>query len=97
MKPIKTKLTLTLLQNEVAWFENAEIDFSIDIPANYVHMNEVFSLDDNCETFWCYDQDSGYSLTSKKGNLQLIIFFNVVDSNNFEIDNIQIFNPNQIQ
>ena len=90
-------LTLTSIENGVAWFENEELDFSIDIPADFEQIDRHFSLDNTCQTVWCDDSgESGYYLVSKNNNMQLMVFFDVVDDHNFVIDSFQIFPISQL-
>ncbi len=88
---IKIKIDLVLIENNVAWFESYDAEFTFDLPVRYDTNGKEFEFTKTCETYWCFNEDVGYHVVSKDGNKVLVLMLESKEDG-YEIQNGYIYN-----
>lgn len=94
MNDFKWKLDLAYIEDNVAWLECKENDFTLDIPTQYDIDYRTFDIDENTTCYWCYSNEHKYHFVAQKQHYILILFCNVTDMG-FEILNGHIYHVKQ--
>lgn len=69
----KIKLDLTLIEDNVAWFENLETGMTFDFPVHYHRNDRTYEITNESETYWCFREDIGYHIVSKTDNKIMVL------------------------
>ena len=67
-------MDVTLVEDGVAWMENVEEHFTLDIPYKFNIDDRTFEITKESESYWCFDKENGYHFVSRTDKKYLVLF-----------------------
>lgn len=78
--PSKMKMDVAFIDEiGIVWMENAENQFTLDIPHKFNMDDRTFEITKESESYWCFDDQHGYHFVSRTDKKYLVLFMEKTD------------------